>query len=226
MPLENLSQGTLSLISWTGALLQRLHEISRRGEDPHSGAAVVLVDEIDAHMHPAWQRALVRRLSEAFPNTQFIVTSHSPLMVGGLDTDQVYRLARGDDNRVIVERPEYALRGLGAAGLLTSNLFGLDTHLDEQTEARLNRKRILASKALNKTIASEEQEELEDLDEELGVIDFTSSHRVPTSEENTQLGNDEAIVLETPDSEKDKRERMEMIEDSLEDIIEEEADTP
>ena len=224
VPLENLSQGTLSLISWTGALLQRLHEIARRGEDPQKGAAIVLVDEIDAHMHPAWQRTLTKRLGKMFPNAQFIVTSHSPLMVGSLDVDQVYRLARDDDDRVVVERPDYALRGLGAGGLLTSNLFGLETHLDEPTEERLNRKRTLAAKALKGTIMPDEQDELERLDKELGAIDFTRSHRVPPPEEQSLLDEGDVKTPEPPGTQEDKRERLAIIEESLDEIIDDESE--
>ena len=177
VPFEALSQGTLSLVSWTGALLQRLYETARQDTDPMQVQAVVLIDEIDAHMHPAWQRSLLSRLRRLFPNVQFIATSHSPLMVGSLEPNQVYHLLRDDDGLVIKERPDYALKGLGAAGLLTSNLFGLNTHLDEPTEDALNRKRELVAKVIARSITLAEEAELKALDEKVGDIDFTRSLR-------------------------------------------------
>src|SRR5262249_54011613 len=64
IPFESLSQGTISLISWIGVLLQRLYDVTPQGEDPMQRYALALIDEIDAHMHPAWQRAITTELGK------------------------------------------------------------------------------------------------------------------------------------------------------------------
>ena len=74
-----ISQGTQSVIGWTGVLLDRLHEVYSHEEQPREQSALVLIDEIGAHMHPLWQQTIVPGLKELFPNVQFIATSHSPL---------------------------------------------------------------------------------------------------------------------------------------------------
>ena len=173
VPFESLSQGTLSLIGWTGALIQRLYETAPPGVDPLQSRAVVLVDEIDAHMHPAWQQALVKRLSDMFVACQFIATSHSPLMVGSLEPDQVYRFERNANGRVEIARPEYALKGLGAAGLLTSGLFGLTSQLDIETADALARKRRLTARRLDPSASKKEREEV---DAELKTLEKQVEH--------------------------------------------------
>jgi hypothetical protein len=179
VPFESLSQGTLSLLGWAGALMQRLYETAPAGADPLKSPAIVLMDEIDAHMHPAWQQVLVKRVSEIFQNAQFIVTSHSPLVVGGLEPRQVYRFERDANGMVQISQPEYSLKGLGAAGLLTSGLFGLASHLDIETSEALDRKRQLTAKKLDEKIGADELKELGELEEKVADVDFTSSVRDP-----------------------------------------------
>jgi len=145
VPLEAISQGTTSLIGWVGILLQRLYEIYGEEEaDPTKKYALVLMDEIDAHLHPAWQQSLIRKLRTIFPNVQFIATTHSPLIVGGLPSEQVFRFVRDDDGRV-VQQPVNPQMMLGRADqILTGDLFGLKTTLDSITQEEIeNYKRLL-----------------------------------------------------------------------------------
>jgi hypothetical protein len=184
VPFESLSQGTLSLIGWTGALMQRMYETAPQGiDDPLKAPAVVLVDEIDAHMHPAWQQALVKRLSETFRNTQFIVTTHSPLVIGSLEPNQVYRFERNQEGAVEIARPEYALKGLGASGLLTSGLFGLASQLDLETANALDRKRRLTARRLDPATPKEEfsaiDVDLRELEAQVAHVDATKIVRDP-----------------------------------------------
>jgi len=89
VPLEAVSQGTASIICWVGTLLQRLYEVHSTLENPIHGPALVMVDEIDAHMHPGWQRLLPEKIRELFPNVQVIANTHSPLIVGSLAPEEI-----------------------------------------------------------------------------------------------------------------------------------------
>lgn len=57
-------------------------------------AAIVIIDEIDAHLHPSWQRKILPILTKNFPNVQFIVSAHSPFLVAGCDRNEVAVLRR------------------------------------------------------------------------------------------------------------------------------------
>src|SRR4030095_12099414 len=97
------------------------------------------MDEIDAHMHPLWQRTLVNHLKEIFPNAQFIATTHSPLVVGGMPTSQVCRFARDSQGCVslVAMAPDVTLGYTDQ--ILTSMLFGLPTTLDATTQKKMER---------------------------------------------------------------------------------------
>ncbi|MEG3168064.1 AAA family ATPase [Sphingomonas sp. LB3N6] len=80
--IEQLSTGERTFLSLAGDLARRLSMISSISKDARLGSAIVLIDEIELHLHPRWQRKVMPWLMEAFPNCQFIVTTHSPQVVG------------------------------------------------------------------------------------------------------------------------------------------------
>ena len=76
--LKNWGFGYQTTLTWLVDFCKRMFELYPDADNPLHGEAVVLVDEIDLHLHPKWQRDLVPTLSKIFPNVQFIVTTHSP----------------------------------------------------------------------------------------------------------------------------------------------------
>jgi hypothetical protein len=135
--IEAVSQGTASLIGWTGFLLQRLHEVyGQQNGDPRQRYALVLIDELDAHMHPAWQQALVEGLTKAFPGVQFLASTHSPLIAGSLPRTSVLRFRR-ENGRVVAGPPPESLKGWRVDQILTSPLFGLQSGRESETERQL-----------------------------------------------------------------------------------------
>lgn len=131
VPIDLVSQGTSSILGWVGTLLQRMYEI--HGDQPgvESKPALVLVDEIDAHMHPDWQRKLVPLVRKRFPNLQLCVTTHSPLIVGNMEQKEIYHLRRNGDE-ILVGRLNFSPKGLRADQILTTNVFGLPTSISPE----------------------------------------------------------------------------------------------
>ncbi len=74
------------------------------GENPLAEPAIVLVDEIDLHLHPEWQRKIIQFLTAQFPNTQFIASSHSPLIVQSADNINLVLLEKQGDH-VTIRQP-------------------------------------------------------------------------------------------------------------------------
>lgn len=103
---EDLGLGYKTMIVWLLDLTIRLYERYPDSEDPLSEPAIVLVDEIDLHLHPKWQRQIMSFLTERFPNTQFIVTAHSPLVVQASQDANIVLLRREGDRVVIDNNPE------------------------------------------------------------------------------------------------------------------------
>jgi len=126
VPIDLVSQGTSSVFGWIGALLQRMYEIYGDQPGVEAKPALVLVDEIDAHMHPDWQRRIVPLIKDIFPNLQVFATTHSPLIIGGMESNEIYRLRRHEEI-VKVERLEFSPKGWRADQILTSPGFELPT---------------------------------------------------------------------------------------------------
>jgi len=89
IPLHLVSQGFNSIFGWLGYFMMRLQEANIDLADFTQAYAIVLLDEIDTYLHPKWQKNMLRVLVEMFPNTQFIVTTHSPLVASHLDAEKI-----------------------------------------------------------------------------------------------------------------------------------------
>ena len=91
-----LSDGERGVLALVLDLARRLSQANPSLDDPLSkGHAVVLIDEIDLHLHPKWQRQIVHNLTAAFPRCQFIATSHSPQVIGEVEHDRIQIIANG-----------------------------------------------------------------------------------------------------------------------------------
>ena len=134
IPLDYVSQGMSSTIGWLGTLLQRLYEINGGVANPQSAEAIVLIDEVDSHLHPEWQRRLVSTLRRTFPGIQVIATTHSALMVGSMEEGEVLKVSRSTTG-LSVEPLEKSYRGYRVDQILTDAPFDLDTARDLEWEA-------------------------------------------------------------------------------------------
>jgi predicted ATP-binding protein involved in virulence len=105
LPIQKVSQGTLSVLSIVGLIFHYLSlkypDVKRT--DLAKEQAIVFIDEIDAHLHPSWQQKLIGILRREFPNIQFIITAHSPLIVAGCKEDEVavMRVMKSNDGKFV-----------------------------------------------------------------------------------------------------------------------------
>lgn len=105
VPLYMVSQGFKIVIGWIGYLLQRFVNTFPLSE-PKSAFkenAILILDEVDTSIHPVWQSSFIDILRETFPQTQFIFTTHSPLMIAGLDREQFIELSVVDNEIVALK---------------------------------------------------------------------------------------------------------------------------
>jgi predicted ATPase len=96
IPIQAASQGTLSIVAIFGLIHSFLHSLRPKLSEQKipTVTATVVIDEIDAHLHPSWQQKILGMLTRKFPNTQFIVSAHSPAIVAGCDKGEVSVLRR------------------------------------------------------------------------------------------------------------------------------------
>ena len=96
LPVRHLSDGERGVLAIVLDLTRRLAQANPTKQDPAAEAeAVVLIDEIELHLHPGWQRKIVRNLTETFPRCQFIATTHSPQVIGEVEHDRIQIMADG-----------------------------------------------------------------------------------------------------------------------------------
>lgn len=125
VPFRALSDGFRAYIGWIGDMLYHLCMGAPSGRKLVDNRGVVLIDEIDLHLHPEWQRSLLPTLSCALPNIQFIVTTHSPLVVGSLQPQNLLVLAERDDGGAQCRHLPEQVHGRSAEQVLLSPYFGL-----------------------------------------------------------------------------------------------------
>lgn len=89
LSMNQLSDGEKIYIALVGDLCRRLALANPTLDDPLHGEGIVLIDELDLHLHPQWQSEIATRLRETFPNIQFIVTTHSPLVITNTASEQL-----------------------------------------------------------------------------------------------------------------------------------------
>ena len=148
--LDNLSLGYKTLIAWTVDLASKLFIQYPRHKNPLAQPAVVLVDEIDLHLHPKWQRKLIQYLSYIFPRTQFIVTAHSPLIVQAAQGANLVVLRREGDH-VVIDQSMKAVEGWRVDQVLSSDLFDIPSlRPPEMDDMLAERKRLLTKSKLTK----------------------------------------------------------------------------
>lgn len=82
---SQLSDGEKCTMTLFGDLARRLTIANPQMDNPLLGEGVVLIDEIELHMHPSWQRNILKKLKETFPNIQFVITTHSPIVLSEVD---------------------------------------------------------------------------------------------------------------------------------------------
>lgn len=132
VPLDRISQGMSSTLAWVGTLLQRLYDLYPDDPEPSSREALVLLDEVDAHLHPSWQLAVVPALRKRFERVQFVATTHSALVVLNTLPGEVIQLRREAD-RIDAVPITQSFAGLRADQALVGPGFDLHSARDAAT---------------------------------------------------------------------------------------------
>lgn len=148
--------------------------------------SLFLLDEPDTHLNPAWsvdylsfiQGANQSNIVGLRPNSQVIMTTHNPMTLAGLTASQVKIVHRKEDGRIYSASAEQDPKGMGFAGILTSDIFGLQSTLDPETLEKLDQQRRLVIKGGDE-LTDEEKAELNRLNKELEDIDVTRFVRDP-----------------------------------------------
>lgn len=119
LPVNMLSDGIRNLIGFVADLAHRAVRLNPRyrHEACFFSPGIVLIDEVDMHLHPEWQQLVIGQLRKAFPRIQFIVTTHSPQVLSTVDKESI-RVIRMRDGVATPETPKFQTRGVESADVL------------------------------------------------------------------------------------------------------------
>lgn len=179
LPLQQASQGTLSVLAIFGLIYEYLKAIFPDIPEKELvyQPAIVFIDELDAHLHPSWQQKIIRLLRENFPNIQFFVTAHSPLVVAGCKEGEVAVLRKGENGfRVEVSEQDFI-------GIEAKELYERVFEIEESDESYLRylamapfkgemegKIKELESKRKKKPLSKKEEDELSRLYDDVFYI--------------------------------------------------------
>ncbi len=127
LPLALLSNGYRQTAAWVSELIYQLTTAFGDYKAPLAACGLLLIDEIDVHLHPAWQRQIHAFLTKGLPNMQVIVTTYSPLTAQQAGRDELYALRRDEANKVTLVPFAGEPSALLLHQLLMSPIFGLET---------------------------------------------------------------------------------------------------
>lgn len=136
-PFGALSDGYRAYIGWIGDLLYHISTGAPKGAKLIDTHGIVLVDEIDLHLHPEWQRWVIATISEMLPNLQFVFTSHSPIVAGSLQKENIFVMEPTAEGASVVKQYDEEIYGRTAEQVLLSSYFNLDTTRAEPFEDEL-----------------------------------------------------------------------------------------
>jgi hypothetical protein len=133
--LSELGYGYQAMLAWLMDFVKKLFDRHPDSPNPLKEPAILLVDEIDLHLHPYWQRTIIKYLSDLFPQTQFIVTTHSPFILQSMENVNLYTLRREGDHTVSVHLGHRSFIGWGIEEILREIMdMGDDIQTDRSQE--------------------------------------------------------------------------------------------
>lgn len=160
LPLDFLSQGTQSIVNSLAHFLLGFAEYFDFPPDLEDKPGILLIDEIDAHLHPSWQRRIIPALTKNLPNVQIFCSTHSPMALAGLDAGQVHLLRRTGDGKVTATQNEFDIQGWSADEILRQ-VFEVRNPTDTATADRITRFRELMDKGKRSPEEEREKSQLQ-----------------------------------------------------------------
>lgn len=176
--IEQLSEGYKIVIAMVADLAARMAEANPDMDNPLNSTGIVLVDEVDLHLHPRWQREILSQLTKVFPNIQFVVSTHSPvIVVGAAEIAQVINLNKINEDENLIYDHTY-ISNVGQ--VLLSDLFGLNYLYSPEWDDKIEERNSLLSK---QELTEDEKKRLAELDEEMkGLTAIPNSNAVRSAQ--------------------------------------------
>ena len=187
MPPDNRpDQGTQSILHWIAHLMIGMANYHDFPAKPEKCPGILIVDEIDAHLHPSWQRRILPTLTKHFKNLQIFCSTHSPLLLAGLRRGQIILLKRSAQGGVVYSKNANDIVSWSADEILR-NLLDVPTPTDIATEQKLRRLEMIREK---ENLSPGEEKELHKLRNEVSHMLFSAAALSDGCSTGNQQGGD------------------------------------
>lgn len=134
---DQLSDGLKSMVSWMGDLLMRMDRLKWVNDTPVlERTFILLLDEIEVHLHPAWQRKILPVVQKIFKNAQIFISTHSPFVVGSVDGAWVHRFVKKDGYSVLAGEPILS-EDAKSYDYILEEIFGIKERFGVEVERKL-----------------------------------------------------------------------------------------
>lgn len=133
--ISQLSQGQKTLIALAFDIARRLVTLNPLSDMPLAGHGIVVIDEVELHLHPLWQQSILIGLQEVFPNIQFIVTTHSPQVLSTVDNTCIRQMCFDENGNTTIKTPTFQTKGVISADIL-ARIMGTNPVPEELEEAK------------------------------------------------------------------------------------------
>lgn len=221
---KELSEGEQQLLTVLGLL-----RFTKEDE------SLILLDEPDTHLNPLWKWRylnLLERIAQEPESSQILMTTHDPLVIGGLTKEeirifhsQIEMNDKGEEfNRISTSQPDFDPRGLGVAGILTSEFFNLPSAMDEETFLDLSRKRELEVLKRDNKLTKAEEKEFDELLVSLSKVGFDKIQRDPLYDRFIQAVYRNPDLKRAPTNREEREKQDNMMAELIKDIMDEEKE--
>ncbi len=165
---NQLPDGLKSIISWISDLLMRMDRVKWENDTPVFDRNFILfLDEIEVHMHPAWQRKILPVVQKLFPNAQIFISTHSPFVVGSVDGAWIHKLVKPNGDSKLAEGYPILSEDEKSYEYWLEEVFGIHEKYGLVAQDKYERRRELIRK---QALTPSEQDELKQLDEQFGTL--------------------------------------------------------
>jgi len=221
---KELSEGEQQLLTVLGLL-----RFTKEDE------SLILLDEPDTHLNPLWKWKYMNLLEEYSgkdDSSQILMTTHDPLVIGGLTKEEirVFHAKKALDKegkefqKIETFEPDFDPKGLGVAGILTSEFFNLPSTLDEETQNELNEYRSLEVRERNGELSSEEKSLLEKYTKYFESLGFNKYTRDPLYTKFIEKVANLTEFKSIPRNEEEQRKQDDLTISILEDLLKEDSE--
>lgn len=163
-----LPDGLKSIISWMADLLMRMDRVKWENDTPvFERNFILFLDEIEVHMHPAWQRKILPAVQKLFPNAQIFISTHSPFVVGSVDGAWIHKLVKPNGDSQLAEGFPVLSEDARSYQYWLEEVFDIESPYGLEATTKLERRRALLRQ---KDLSMAEQAELSNLDQEFDLM--------------------------------------------------------